>query len=346
MRATVDVIIRVAVGERLTCHRRSISDARPPVTRTIKAAVVVLLTTMTLAPWVGSTLAQAQSMNTYVSGRGSDSNPCSSNQPCKTLQRALAKTATGGQINALDSADYGSLIINQAVSIISPSSAIGVLASSSVNGITINAGANDIINLQGLEIDGAGSGANGIQFISGAALNIKDSVIRSFTRGINFQPAGSSTLSIVDTLVTNNTEGVALQSSTSDGSVLSSVQLVGNGTALSVIGTNGATPATLTIQNSVVANNLTMGVLSRGNSIVKVTNTTLAYNGVGLQAQNAGAVTQVSGSNVSGNATGWIATNGGWVYSGGSNGMGSNTAGNSPLPTTSTAPPPAPPCYC
>ena len=65
-----------------------------------------------------------------------------------------------------------------------------MLAASSVSGITINAGPSDVINLQGLEIDGAGSGANGIQFTSGSALNIKDSVIRSFTNGISFQPYG------------------------------------------------------------------------------------------------------------------------------------------------------------
>jgi hypothetical protein len=49
-----------------------------------------------------------------------------------------------------------------------------VLATSSVTGITINTGANDIINLRGLEIDGAGSGANGILFNTGGLFSDDD----------------------------------------------------------------------------------------------------------------------------------------------------------------------------
>jgi hypothetical protein len=43
-----------------------------------------------------------------------------------------------------------------------------------------------IINLQGLDIDGAGSGASGIQFNTGGSLNVQNSVIRGFSNGINF----------------------------------------------------------------------------------------------------------------------------------------------------------------
>lgn len=340
MYAKFNVMIRIVSSKRLTRRQRSTGTDRPA--RWITKPVVRLLLA-TMAPWLTLTSTHAQSVNTYVSGKGNDSNPCSSNQPCKTLQVALTKTASGGQVTALDSANYGSVTINQAVSIISPSSAIGVLASSSISGIIINAGANDIINLQGLEIDGAGSGANGIQFTSGAALNIKDSVIRSFNNGINFQPTGSSTLSVSSTLITNNAMGVAFQSSTSGNNTLDNVQLVGNGTALWVLGTNTATPATLTLQNSVVANSANIGVLSGGNSVVNVMNSTLVYNGVGLQAQNAGALIRVSGSTVTGNATGWMAANGGSVYSAGANSIGGNSTGNSPLPTSAPPPPPPPP---
>src|SRR5262249_52628333 len=127
--------------------------------------------------------AQAQATRTYVSGLGKDSNPCTGASPCQTLQAALAKTAAGGQIYALDSANYGYVTINKAVSIVSGRGATGVLAAGSVSGVTINAGANDVVNLQGLDIDGAGSGASGIQFSSGASLNVQDCVIRGFSNG-------------------------------------------------------------------------------------------------------------------------------------------------------------------
>jgi hypothetical protein len=161
---------------------------------TIGKIVLWLLLAMTIAPWLHALPAQAQAMRTFVSGLGQDSNPCTATAPCQTLQAALAKTLAEGQISALDSANYG--YVNKAVSIISARRATGVLATSSVAGITITAGANDIINLQGLDIDGAGSGADGIQFNSGASLNVQNSVIRGFSNGINFQPNGSTALSV------------------------------------------------------------------------------------------------------------------------------------------------------
>src|ERR1035437_1194301 len=148
-----------------------------------------ILVVMTIAPCLHAMPAQAQVARTYVSGLGSDGNPCTVLSPCRTLQAALTKTLPGGEIDTLNSANYDYVTINQAISIIGAHGATGVLATSTVTGITINAGANDIVSLQGLEIDGAGSGANGIQFNSGGSLNIQDSVIRGFTNGITFQPS-------------------------------------------------------------------------------------------------------------------------------------------------------------
>jgi hypothetical protein len=187
---------------------------------------------LAIATGVGLQAAQAQSMRTYVSATGKDGNACTETSPCRTLQAALAKTLAGGQIYARGSADYGYLSINKAVSIISGRGAAGVLATSNVSGITINAGANDIVNLQGLAIDGAGTGTNGIIFTSGAALNVKDSVIRGFATGINFQPSAASALSVTGTLLTNNSTGLAFQSTTTSTGVLADVQVINNGNGL------------------------------------------------------------------------------------------------------------------
>src|SRR5437588_9692714 len=115
---------------------------------TMGRIVLCLLLAMTIVPWLHALPAQAQAIGTFVSGLGDDRNPCTVAAPCKTLQAALAKTLAGGQIFALDSADYGYVTINQAVSIISGHGVTGVLATSSVTGVTINAGTNDTINLQ------------------------------------------------------------------------------------------------------------------------------------------------------------------------------------------------------
>src|SRR6478752_2955435 len=67
-------------------------------------------------------------MRTYVSGLGSDANPCTVSAPCQTFQRALAMTVAGGTIFVLDSANYGPVTINKAVTITSEGSMAGVLA--------------------------------------------------------------------------------------------------------------------------------------------------------------------------------------------------------------------------
>ena len=181
--------------------------------------------------------------------QASDGNPCTVTSPCKTIQAALALTLAGGEIYALNSANYGSVTINQAVSIIGGHGATGVLAAS-VTGVTINAGPNDIVNLRGLDIDGAGSGTNGIQFNTGASLNIDDSVIRGFTNGISFQPSGSSALSVGSTLISNNSTGIMFQNAAASTGVLNDVQVVNNGSGIVALGASSTSPANLTVQSS------------------------------------------------------------------------------------------------
>jgi hypothetical protein len=304
--------------------------------------VQALLLATTIVSWLQAVPAQAQAMRTFVSGLGEDTNACTETAPCQTLQVALANTLPGGQIYALDSANYGFVTIDKAISIISGSGATGILATSSVTGITISASANDTINLQGLDIDGAGSGADGIQFNSGASLYIQDSVIRGFTNGINFQPSGSSALSVDKTLVSNNSTGIKIQNSLMSTGVLNDVQLVNNGTGIVAQGGSGTGPAIVTIQNSIVANNSAIGVLSGGFSVVSVANSTIANNGIGLQAQTASAVLQVSESTVTGNGTG-MAANAGQIISYGNSSIGGNAIGNTSPPTTDPVSPPPPP---
>src|SRR5882724_6413435 len=149
-----------------------------------------------------SSLAAPQA-RTYVSAQGSDANPCLAYTHCRTFQAALALTNPGGEIFVLNSANYGAVTINKAVTITSEGAVAGVLATTGA-GITINAGASDVVNLRGLDIDGGKTGATGIQFSSGSALNVQRSVIRGFTgSGINFAPSSSSSRFVSDTMESN-----------------------------------------------------------------------------------------------------------------------------------------------
>src|SRR5262249_3260576 len=147
---------------------------------------------------VAAGAAGSGAMRTYVSGQGSDSNPCTAASPCATFTAALAMTLAGGEIFVLNSADYGPVTINKTVTITSEGAAAGILATTGV-AIMISAGASDVVNLRGLTIDGANSGGVGIQFNSGKSLTIQKSFVRNFSdTGIIFAPSASATLFISD----------------------------------------------------------------------------------------------------------------------------------------------------
>jgi hypothetical protein len=148
---------------------------------------------------LSSTAAQTAS-RVFVAAQGSDSNPCTFAQPCRSFQVAHNTVAAGGEVDVLDPADYGALTITKSISI--QGHGFAGIAVASGDGITINAGASDKISLRGLLIDGVGTGTNGITFNSGGSLDLQNSLIRNFTGdGIAFLPTGSSTLIVSDTRV-------------------------------------------------------------------------------------------------------------------------------------------------
>src|SRR5262245_36310079 len=100
----------------------------------------------------------AHAQRVFVAAQGSDTNACTFAAPCRTFQKAHDTLAAGGEINVLDPAGYGSVGINKSISIQGHGFA-GISATSGAIGITIDAGASDKINLNGLIIEGAGVGA-------------------------------------------------------------------------------------------------------------------------------------------------------------------------------------------
>jgi hypothetical protein len=110
----------------------------------------------------------AQATRTWVSGLGDDVNPCSRTAPCKTFAGAISKTATGGEIDVLDSAGFGAVTITKALTIDGGGLIASVLVSGT-NAIVVQAGTGNVI-LRNLSINGTGTGLSGIVFSSGASL--------------------------------------------------------------------------------------------------------------------------------------------------------------------------------
>ena len=261
-------------------------------------------------------------MRTYVSGLGSDGNPCTAASPCATFQAALALTLAGGEIFVLNSADYGPVTINKSVTITCEGAAAGILATSGA-AITINAGASDVVNLRGLAVDGANSGTVGIQFVSGKSLTIQKSFVRNFANsGISFAPSASATLFVSDTSVANNANNgivVASGSGTVKGA-LSRVNASGNGVGILASGSG----VSLAVTDAMASNN-GYGI-GASSSAVTVRNLTASANSVGIAADQSTAVIGVAQSTITGNGTGWQATNGAQVQSYGNNNVGGNSS--------------------
>src|SRR5438477_3835611 len=89
----------------------------------------------------------------FVAAQGSDTNPCTFAAPCRTFQHAHDTVAANGEIDVLDPAGYGTVVINKSISIQGHGFA-GIAAPNSATAIVINAGSSDKINLRGLLLDG------------------------------------------------------------------------------------------------------------------------------------------------------------------------------------------------
>src|SRR3954465_12021740 len=103
-----------------------------------------------------TSVGHAQATRTWVSGVGDDLNPCSRTAPCKTYAGAISKTATNGEIDALDPGGYGAVTITKSITIDGTGTLASILASGTT-GVTVNLTANPdplkIVRLRGQTIN-------------------------------------------------------------------------------------------------------------------------------------------------------------------------------------------------
>lgn len=177
--------------------------------------------------------AQAQATRTWVSGVGDDANPCSRTAPCKTFAGAISKTVAFGEINIIDPGGFGAVTITKSISIIGEGATAGVLASLT-NGIIVNLpAATDRVVLQGLDIEGANTGLNGIRMIGLGRLLVKNCDIRNFTAvscgfGIDVQAPAGGRVMIENTTFTNNNGAINVKAASGGNIVLVENALIEN----------------------------------------------------------------------------------------------------------------------
>src|SRR5215467_6975453 len=217
-------------------------------------SVIVLLFLSGLFALLGVSNASAQSVQrTFVSGLGSNSNPCSRTAPCRTFTQAISQTVSGGEVVVLDSAGYSAFTITQAVSIVAPPGVYAGISAFSGDGIDINAGASDTVILRGLTINNQGSSGSGIVFNTGGTLHIEGIVVNGFTTGTGIDFRAAANFEVKDSIIRGNNFGIIVDAHLSGGTAQAVIDQVRLETNVS----NGLNvrAAAVTVRNSVASGN-------------------------------------------------------------------------------------------
>lgn len=254
-----------------------------------------------LAICLSAAEAKAQATRTWVSGVGDDANPCSRTAPCLTFQGAIARTAAGGEIDALDAGEFGTVTIAGSITIDAHAAFGFGRVEATAAPIVVNAGPSDVVVLRGLSIQGRGLGDSGIRFVAGGALHVEDCVLSGFTgNAIDFQPAAGGRLFLREVVARDSGgAGLFLSSGSRETPALATISASSaerSATGFS-IGPNGKATA----YQSGAFGNVSAGVLasapSGGAAEINLEDVAVGNNGVGLQADGLGAAI-VRASNV------------------------------------------------
>jgi hypothetical protein len=281
--------------------------------------------------------ASAQATRTWVSGVGDDANPCSRTAPCKTFAGAISKTATGGEIDALDPGGFGALTIIKSITIDGGGGQVASVLVAGSNGITVAAGTSGIVILRNLrfngDVNGSTPGLTGISLTSAAQLSIENCAILNFsTAGIGATVSGGATskIYITDTYVTNtNSTGIIIAGAGGTlSATLNNVRVLGGKTTDLTV--NGG--ATAMVNNSVFAGGA-FGLDVEGGATVDVNSSVIDHNTTGVL--NLSSTVRMSNSDVTFNGTGV----GGTVLSFSNNRFQSNGAGGTISPIGSSSNP-------
>lgn len=309
------------------------------------------------ASFIAPNAAQAQAARTFVSQSGDDANNCLRITPCKTFAGTISKTAAGGEIDVLDSGNYGNVTVTKSITIDGGGNIAGILITGQ-NGITVNDGGAGaiVVTLRNLTLEGFGyntiavpPGVRGVWFISGAVLHVQHCEIRNYRdatngNGILFAPSTNAKLFVEDTIVTNNgaaagTGGIVILPTGTGSAVvaLERVDVLGNtlGIRAESTGSTGA-GVFLTVKDGEASGNVNGGIIAFAQTgtppvVVAIDRTTISHNGVGINANGMAATMRIGASVIVNNATGVRQQNSSTMSSYGTNQIADNPTPGSTL---------------
>jgi hypothetical protein len=264
---------------------------------------------------------------TFVSGKGSDSNPCTLTLPCRTINFALG-IAGNGTVSCLDAGPYNE---NFSTSLSFTLDCQGVVYASASNyaiGLrTTNALFRHVI------FDGSAGGGSAVVIGSGNVV-FEDCTFQNFTtspgQAVQFAPTvAGSHLTVTDSVFTNNGGaaggvGIYIQPShgITAGAVIERTQLTGNAFGIFADGSSGGT-ALVDVRYSTITDSVFDGISAStggqpGSPVASIVVEHSASNhngGRGINATGPLSYVSLSDSTVDWNATGLNTVNGGTILS-------------------------------
>lgn len=280
---------------------------------------------------------------TFVSAGGSDANPCTASLPCASFQTAHNSTNSGGDLSCLDAGDFGPVNINRSITI-DCAGALGALTGT----ITVN-GANIVVRLRNLTLNGLGTGTIGVSFVSGASLFIEKCAILGYNGGavgngigVKFAPsAGATEFYVTDSWIGGNGRaadggGIVVQPSGSAEvrATIESSQVLDNTYGIFANGTGTSAQIIMQIRETAVAGSVFNGISAFTNAAttsVTADRTSSLLNGqAGILAQGGGSFVILANSTVISNATGLSVAAGGHIFSYQNNHLSGNVSDGAP----------------
>lgn len=277
-------------------------------------ALAVFVFTLALA-----SLAEA-SQQAFVSTSGNDNSAtCGRANPCRTFNTAVSRTENGGEVIALDSGEYGTIVANRLVSVIAAPGVHAQITATSGDAINFSGMVGSIV-LRGLTIVGRGTGMAGIRSTSGGALYVENCVIDGFAHAaIDFQQTAK--LFVKDTIVRNNGQSIYAAIYINGGTVsIDHCRVEKNGYGIVVDG-----DGQITISDSVISGNVQTGLWARERGYIYIENSMVTNNetGIGVGSGTVGGVAVVSNTSIVLNRYG-LSTAAGAIWSFGNNRLAGN----------------------
>ena len=272
---------------------------------TIGYRTLIILSVVLLAV-AYSVSAQAVTLRVaYVTANGgSDTNPCTRSAPCRQVQRGVTRATSGGTVVILDSGEYENFTITKSVSVIADKGITAVIGNSGAYaGATISDGTAPYIQvtLRGLSFVDSDNGIIVDSQID--TLAVEDCTIEAPLYGIFARGPGRYV--IKNTQVRHSNYGIWFTTSTRQ------ITATIDDSRFEYIGTVGVMASgksQVTIRNTVSANNAdgfaasnygklvlencsatynsSSGVSAEQSGNISVSNSTIAYNGIGLKNSN------------------------------------------------------------